>query len=133
MLILCDICLRMALAEGKVDVFHHLYKLREQRANMIENAEQYKIVHFVLLQILQCTSTPSPTGIVCCRTMKYEIDDVIATKLDKQLKFLDDSAWQDEAMRAINWNANYPIINPKRKFRLRTGKTENSYRLLRAL
>ncbi|KRT81627.1 Fibronectin domain-containing protein, partial [Oryctes borbonicus] len=118
-LILCDICLRMALAEGKVDVYHHLYQLREQRMNMVENVQQYKIAHFVLLLILQCISAPLETGIVCTKTMGNEIEDAIATKIEKQLKFLDDSAWQDEAMSSLSLDIDCRAVNPIRRLKFK--------------
>ncbi|XP_063217566.1 receptor-type tyrosine-protein phosphatase T-like isoform X2 [Bacillus rossius redtenbacheri] len=51
-IILTDICLRMAAAERAVDMLHYLQSLREQRPNMVDNLEQFKLVHVVLLECL---------------------------------------------------------------------------------
>lgn len=112
----------MALAEAKIDIFHQLYKMRQQRVNMIENVDQYQMVHFILLLILQCVSVPSHNGILCNNTtMNFEVENIIATRVEKQLKFLDDSAWQDEAMKCINLDCKRPNINAKRKLKHQTG------------
>ncbi|XP_059480504.1 uncharacterized protein LOC132199641 [Neocloeon triangulifer] len=51
-IILIDASLRMAAAEGIVDVLALLTKMRNQRANMVDNQQQYEFVHLVLLETL---------------------------------------------------------------------------------
>ncbi|NXI62765.1 PTPRK phosphatase, partial [Anseranas semipalmata] len=55
-----DFLLKMAKAEGKVDVFHCVQKLREQRVSMVQTKEQYAFLYEVLLEGLLCGSTAVP-------------------------------------------------------------------------
>ncbi|XP_038026420.1 receptor-type tyrosine-protein phosphatase kappa isoform X2 [Anas platyrhynchos] len=55
-----DFLLKMAKAEGKVDVFHCVQKLREQRVSMVQTKEQYAFLYEVLLEGLLCGSTGVP-------------------------------------------------------------------------
>lgn len=112
-LILCDICLRMAAREGKIDAFYYLNKIREQRVNMVDNVEQYKLVHLVLLQ---CLVAPE-TGVLCNETMENNIETILAAKIDEEMQYLDESAWQDEAMRNTNFSSDLPIIHSKNRFK----------------
>ncbi|XP_059481280.1 uncharacterized protein LOC132200097 isoform X2 [Neocloeon triangulifer] len=50
--ILIDACLRMALQEGFVDVVKIFAKMRSQRANLVDNLNQYEFVHLVLLEAI---------------------------------------------------------------------------------
>ncbi|KRT83748.1 hypothetical protein AMK59_4565, partial [Oryctes borbonicus] len=111
-LILCDICLRMAARERKIDAFYYLDMIREQRVNMVDNVEQYKLVHLVLLQ---CLVAPD-TGILCNESMEKNIEIITSTKIEEEMNYLDESAWQDEAMRTTSINADLPIIHNKNRF-----------------
>ncbi|XP_022247397.1 receptor-type tyrosine-protein phosphatase T-like isoform X2 [Limulus polyphemus] len=51
-LVLFDSAIQMVKSEGKVDVFGLLYKLREQRVNLVETVEQYAFVHRALIEVL---------------------------------------------------------------------------------
>jgi protein tyrosine phosphatase len=51
-LILCDIVLRMAAREKKVDFVKVLLKMRTQRCNLVNNVKQYIFAHFVVLECL---------------------------------------------------------------------------------
>ncbi|NXL87748.1 PTPRM phosphatase, partial [Alectura lathami] len=55
-----DFLLKMAKAEGNVDVFHCVQKLREQRVSMVQNKEQYAFLYEVLLEGLLCGCTGVP-------------------------------------------------------------------------
>ncbi|XP_064294464.1 receptor-type tyrosine-protein phosphatase alpha isoform X2 [Phalacrocorax carbo] len=55
-----DFLLKMGKAEGKVDVFHCVQKLREQRVSMVQTKEQYTFLYEALLEALLCGSTGVP-------------------------------------------------------------------------
>ncbi|KFV53676.1 Receptor-type tyrosine-protein phosphatase kappa, partial [Gavia stellata] len=55
-----DFLLKMGKAEGKVDVFHCVQRLREQRVSMVQTKEQYIFLYEVLLEGLLCGSTGGP-------------------------------------------------------------------------
>ncbi|NXA29562.1 PTPRK phosphatase, partial [Ibidorhyncha struthersii] len=55
-----DFLLKMGKAEGKVDVFHCVQRLREQRVSMVQTKEQYIFLYEVLLEGLLCSSTRIP-------------------------------------------------------------------------
>ncbi|XP_050799494.1 receptor-type tyrosine-protein phosphatase kappa-like isoform X3 [Gopherus flavomarginatus] len=52
-----DILLKMARAEGSVDVFHCVQRLREQRVSMVQTKEQYIFLYEALLEGLLCGNT----------------------------------------------------------------------------
>lgn len=86
----------MVAKEKSVDVLYHLYKLREQRPNMVDNAEQYKLVHLLLLE---CLFSPSTT-IKCDSTIKTKVEEIISRGgIRKQMQYLESTAWYDDAMR----------------------------------
>lgn len=103
----------MAAREGKVDIFYYLYKIREQRVNMVDNVEQYKLVH---LALLQCLVAPE-TGIVCNEKMENKVNTIISTKIEEQMQYLDESAWQDEAMRSSSFSSNSLVVHSKNRFK----------------
>lgn len=95
-IILSDICLRMVAKEKRVDVLYHLYKLREQRPNMVDNAEQYKLVHLLLLE---CLFAPNTT-LKCDSTIKTKVEEIISSGgIRKQMQYLESTAWYDDAMK----------------------------------
>ncbi|KFR17090.1 Receptor-type tyrosine-protein phosphatase kappa, partial [Opisthocomus hoazin] len=55
-----DFLLKMGKAAGKVDVFHCVQRLREQRVSMVQTEEQYAFLYEVLLEGLLCGSTGGP-------------------------------------------------------------------------
>ncbi|XP_053910515.1 receptor-type tyrosine-protein phosphatase kappa isoform X2 [Cuculus canorus] len=55
-----DFLLKMGNAEGKVDVFHCVQRLREQRVSMVQTKEQYTFLYEALLEGLLCSSTGVP-------------------------------------------------------------------------
>ncbi|XP_043371143.1 receptor-type tyrosine-protein phosphatase U-like isoform X3 [Dermochelys coriacea] len=52
-----DFLLKMAQAEGSVDVFRCVQRLREQRVSMVQTKEQYTFLYEVLLEGLLCGNT----------------------------------------------------------------------------
>ncbi|XP_053887317.1 receptor-type tyrosine-protein phosphatase epsilon-like [Malaclemys terrapin pileata] len=52
-----DFLLKMARAEGSVDVFRCVQRLREQRVSMVQTKEQYIFLYEVLLEGLLCGNT----------------------------------------------------------------------------
>ncbi|KAM9367396.1 receptor-type tyrosine-protein phosphatase alpha-like [Phaethornis superciliosus] len=55
-----DFLLKMGKAEGKVDVFQCVQRLREQRISMVQTKEQYTFLYEALLEGLLCGSTGVP-------------------------------------------------------------------------
>uniref|UniRef100_A0A8C3UXD2 protein-tyrosine-phosphatase n=1 Tax=Catharus ustulatus TaxID=91951 RepID=A0A8C3UXD2_CATUS len=55
-----DFLLKMGKAEGKVDVFHCVQQLREQRVGMVQTKEQYSFLYEALLEGLLCGNTAVP-------------------------------------------------------------------------
>ncbi|KAM9138776.1 receptor-type tyrosine-protein phosphatase kappa-like isoform 2-T2 [Pangshura tecta] len=52
-----DVLLKMARAEGSVDVFRCVQRLREQRVSMVQTKEQYIFLYEALLEGLLCGNT----------------------------------------------------------------------------
>ncbi|CAH1363932.1 unnamed protein product, partial [Tenebrio molitor] len=95
-ILLCDICLRMAAREGAIDALGTLQRLREQRPNMVDNMEQYKLAHLVILECL----VGMHTGIQC-----NEIQESVKRLLEDertvtQMQYLEDTQWRDQAMKS---------------------------------
>lgn len=59
-IVLLEAALAMARAEKRVDVMGLLYKLRQQRVNLVETLEQYEFVHEALLERLFGEPTRQP-------------------------------------------------------------------------
>ncbi|XP_063279150.1 uncharacterized protein LOC134564302 isoform X3 [Prinia subflava] len=55
-----DFLLKMGKTEGKVDVFHCVQQLREQRVSMVQTKEQYSFLYEALLEGLLCGNTGVP-------------------------------------------------------------------------
>ncbi|XP_015127271.1 receptor-type tyrosine-protein phosphatase S [Diachasma alloeum] len=100
-IILCDICLRRAAAEGVVDVFAETEAIRSQRANMVDNKQQYLLAHLTLVECLLTL----PTAIACNESLPAKIEEY-RPRLLHQLQRLNESAWQDEALQS---SASKPI------------------------
>ncbi|KAF2898625.1 hypothetical protein ILUMI_07551 [Ignelater luminosus] len=96
--ILCDLCLKMADAEGAIDVLKHLYHLRNQRVNLVDSVEQYKLAHLVLLQCL----FSSDTKIECNEETESIILQLLKSlKLKRQFQHINDTTWQNQAIRPL--------------------------------
>ncbi|XP_072050190.1 uncharacterized protein [Amphiura filiformis] len=52
-----DSMLKMAKAEGKLDIFNFVCEMRSRRVHMIQTEPQYEFVHDALLEALFCTGT----------------------------------------------------------------------------
>ncbi|XP_076650147.1 receptor-type tyrosine-protein phosphatase delta [Halictus rubicundus] len=93
-IILCDICLRRAAAEGMVDVFAETASIRSQRANMVDTKQQYLLAHLTLLECLLSISTSLP----CDELLPVKINE-LKNQLPIQQQSLEKAIWQDEALR----------------------------------
>lgn len=86
----------MAVTEGVVDVLKHLNHLRSQRVNLVDNLEQYKLAHLVLLE---CLLSPD-TKIQCNEETESLILQLLQSpKLKRQLQHINDTTWQNQAIR----------------------------------
>nr|CAD7256310.1 unnamed protein product [Timema shepardi] len=95
-IILADICLRMAAAEGAVDILGFQQSMREQRPNMVDNLEQYKLVHLVLLECL----VEEPSSYPCDDTLPQLINMLSESgTLYKQFQRLQEVQWLDQALK----------------------------------
>lgn len=92
-IILIDILLRQAMATNQVDPFHELGKLREQRANLVDNVEQYKLVHLVLLEYFNPYETTHS-----CEEIEAIYSSLTDNKLKNLLEYIEESAWQESAI-----------------------------------
>ncbi|XP_019695713.2 receptor-type tyrosine-protein phosphatase mu isoform X1 [Harpegnathos saltator] len=95
-IILCDICLHRAAAEGVVDVFAETASIRRERANMVDNKQQYLLAHLALVECLLII----PTTLPCNETLPTRIKE-LKKQLPVQQQRLQDTAWQDEALRPV--------------------------------
>ncbi|XP_018393883.1 PREDICTED: receptor-type tyrosine-protein phosphatase U-like [Cyphomyrmex costatus] len=95
-IILCDICLRRAAAEGLVDVFAETASIRSERANMVDNKQQYLLAHLALVECLLSIPTTLP-----CNEMLLTQIKALKKQLPLQLQRLQNIAWQDDALRQI--------------------------------
>ncbi|XP_072044700.1 uncharacterized protein [Amphiura filiformis] len=57
-----DTMLKMAKAEGKVDIFNFVHDMRQRRPGLIQIVAQYIFVHDALLEALFCGKTTIPTS-----------------------------------------------------------------------
>ncbi|KYB26638.1 receptor-type tyrosine-protein phosphatase F isoform X2 [Tribolium castaneum] len=111
-IILCDSCLRMAVSEKCVDVLGTLQKIRNQRPNMVDNVEQYKLAHLVILDYLDGIRT----GIPCSEI--GEVEELLKSdELKKQMRYLETTAWQDEIfMPTVLQNETSFVVKKKNRF-----------------
>ncbi|KAM0726010.1 Receptor-type tyrosine-protein phosphatase mu [Formica fusca] len=93
-IILCDICLHRAAAEGLVDVFAETASIRSERANMVDNKQQYLLAHLALVECLLSI----PTTLPCNDLLPTRIKE-LKKQLSIQQQRLQNIAWQDEALR----------------------------------
>ncbi|NWJ04321.1 PTPRK phosphatase, partial [Crypturellus undulatus] len=84
-----DFLLKMGKAEGKVDVFRCVQKLREQRVSMVQTKEQYTFLYEVLLEGLLCGSTAVPVeNIISHISRLREAEAQRQNMLEKEFKAL---------------------------------------------
>lgn len=87
----------MAESEKMVDILNSLEYIRSCRPNMVDNYEQYKLVHLVVLEHLFGMKTSIP----CNDDINATVANIIKSQIDKQMKYLDTIEWQDQAMKSI--------------------------------
>ncbi|KAK9883943.1 hypothetical protein WA026_004883 [Henosepilachna vigintioctopunctata] len=106
-ILLIDICLRMAAEEKSVDFLHTLQKLRQQRPNMVDNEEQYKLAHLVVLDYYFGLRTSIP-----CDQLDEQLEEILNNpdKLRIQFDYLENCRWVDEAMKSVGEIADNYII-----------------------
>ncbi|XP_075596371.1 receptor-type tyrosine-protein phosphatase U isoform X2 [Balearica regulorum gibbericeps] len=85
-----DFLLKMGKIEGKVDVFHCVQRLREQRVSMVQTKEQYTFLYEALLEGLLCGNTGIPVESIashvrCLREAETSRQDNV---LEKEFKAL---------------------------------------------
>lgn len=97
-IILCDICLRMAATENKIDVLYYLHRLRSQRSSMVDNPEQYKLVHLILLEMLLAPQTSMTYN----NDMDKHIKKLTQTQtLKEHIQYINRTAWCDSAAKTV--------------------------------
>ncbi|KAL6263954.1 hypothetical protein P5V15_004035 [Pogonomyrmex californicus] len=90
-IILCDICLRRAAAEKAIMTL----SITSERANMINNTQQYILAHLILIECLFSISTSLP----CDKTLPMQIKE-----LKKQLPIQQQrlqNIWQDKVLQQV--------------------------------
>ncbi|XP_034938749.1 LOW QUALITY PROTEIN: receptor-type tyrosine-protein phosphatase T-like [Chelonus insularis] len=95
-IIVCDICLRRAAGEGVIDVFGETEMMRNQRANMVDNKQQYLLAHLALVECLLAL----PTSIPCNDNLPSNIQE-FKNQLTLQQQRLEESTWQDRALQPL--------------------------------
>ncbi|XP_068893217.1 receptor-type tyrosine-protein phosphatase mu-like isoform X7 [Tenebrio molitor] len=111
-ILLCDICLRMAAKEDAVDMLRTLQQLRDQRANMVDNIQQYKLAHLVILECLVGKQTGIP-----CSEIETEVKKLLSgDRISQQMRYLKDTAWQDKTMKSVASNDAFVVVQEKNRF-----------------
>lgn len=64
---------------------------------MVDNNQQYKLVHLVLLE---CLLAPK-TSIQCDQNFVSEVEQILKDNIKKQLDYLENSMWKDKAMQVM--------------------------------
>ncbi|XP_011644954.1 receptor-type tyrosine-protein phosphatase kappa-like [Pogonomyrmex barbatus] len=95
-IILCDICLRRAAAEKIIDVFSETASIISERANMINNTQQYILIHLILVECLFSI----PVTLPCNEHLPVRIKELKEQLLIQQQR-LQNIAWQDKVLRQV--------------------------------
>ncbi|GJQ69948.1 hypothetical protein Trydic_g22475 [Trypoxylus dichotomus] len=112
-LLLCDICVRMAIKIGEVDVYQQLYNLRIQQANAVNDVYHYKLVHLI---VFLCTVAPDYT-VECTEEMGEKVEELMtSSKLCDQMIYIEEAFWQDNAIQPVYDKVADPIIHNKNRF-----------------
>lgn len=77
-----------------VDVFGETEAIRNQRANMVDNGQQYLLAHLALVECLLTL----PTAIACNDSLPTRIQEY-KNQLTLQIQRLGETAWQDKALQ----------------------------------
>ncbi|XP_037556992.1 receptor-type tyrosine-protein phosphatase mu-like isoform X2 [Dermacentor silvarum] len=87
-IVLMEAALDMALAEKRVDVMGLLYKLRQQRVNLVETVEQYEFVHTALVERMFGEPTRQPRDKVAAYFNRLKFEKAGGTDLELQYEKL---------------------------------------------
>lgn len=87
-IVLMEAALDMALAERRVDVMGLLYKLRQQRVNLVETVEQYEFVHTALVERLFGEPTRQPRDKLAVYLNRLKFEKAGGTDLELQYEKL---------------------------------------------
>nr|CAH7760211.1 unnamed protein product [Callosobruchus chinensis] len=103
----------MAASEGAVDFLSHLEQLRNQRANLVDNPDQYKLAHLVVLECI----FGMRTSILCDTDMENTIKELLESdEIEKQMSYIAETEWQDRAMETSSEEINSMICDEKNRF-----------------
>ncbi|XP_065167698.1 uncharacterized protein [Atheta coriaria] len=91
---LVDICLRQAERDGHLDIFHQLQLLHSQRSNIMDNVEDYLLVHLILVKYLTTPQYAYP-----CDTFSSLLPGIDKASLTEQIEMIEDSMWQENVLR----------------------------------
>ncbi|XP_012142815.2 uncharacterized protein LOC100876654 isoform X1 [Megachile rotundata] len=94
-IILCDVCLRKIAVEGAIDVFAEIKSIRSQRANMVDNNQQYRLAHLTLVECLFAISTSVP----CDEHLPTKVNE-LKKQLHVQRDNLEKMTWKEQALRS---------------------------------
>ncbi|XP_059483041.1 receptor-type tyrosine-protein phosphatase alpha-like [Neocloeon triangulifer] len=87
-IVLVDVCIRMARAEGSLDIAKTFGEMRSQRVNFLDKQCQYEFAHLVLLEALVM-----PHFSIACENFQTELKDLFSqnyTRLSKQYNTLNE-------------------------------------------
>ncbi|XP_068085621.1 receptor-type tyrosine-protein phosphatase kappa isoform X2 [Anabrus simplex] len=94
-IILADINLRMAAAESAVDVLRYLQCIRKQRPNLVDNVEQYRLLHMVLVECL----IEDHTAVPCDGDFRARVERLRGEgDLERQYQRLEHRCSQDQVL-----------------------------------
>ncbi|XP_046589838.1 uncharacterized protein LOC107223610 isoform X2 [Neodiprion lecontei] len=98
-IILCDICLRQAVVERVIDMPMVVRRMRGDRANMVDNAQQYCLAHLVVLESIFA----GQTQMQCSNDLPEQINKM-RQQLPLDMQRLKDAVWQDRVLQSM-WAA----------------------------
>ncbi|CAH1975947.1 unnamed protein product [Acanthoscelides obtectus] len=103
----------MAASEGAIDFLSHLEQLRNQRPNLVDNDEQYKLAHLVVMECIFGMRTSIP----CDADMDKVIKELLESDgVERQMRYIDEVEWQDRAMENNSEEMNTPVCDEKNRF-----------------
>ncbi|KAL1438353.1 hypothetical protein MTO96_048142 [Rhipicephalus appendiculatus] len=86
-IVLMELALDMARAEKRVDVMGLLYKLRQQRVNLVETVEQYEFVHEALVERLFGEPTRQPSDKLAAYFNRLKLERAGGKSTDLELQY----------------------------------------------
>ncbi|KAJ8939464.1 hypothetical protein NQ314_011121 [Rhamnusium bicolor] len=100
-ILLCDIVLRMAALEQKVDFLKIYHKLREQRPKMVDNPAQYILAHLVVYECLFGKDFSISLDV----NFKNNVEDLLTEfKIKSVIDYLEEVSWQIKVMQECFYN-----------------------------